>query len=316
MRRWKARRGDGSSKVHTAKLSQYLQVWDLREGWTNGGYDRSRERSFAAIARRLKKPLSTVPTHYRTAFEFIVGHAFSPGLWWRLFGPLKFSRLIGDATAAYSAGTRRRLQSPVARPLPDSVVSPAGDAARTSSTVERGSAVVDNAAYTDLLIDLQDLIARGLSDGEIARRLDLDDPLLVAAFRRESEALQHVSPQPGRKEVRPGHPIGVARRRTVHDFPQTGVGAGWQPDSPTRAARRPAPSWPPPFVTPCYAREGPLFAWSMRARRGGSGARGQLGRSREDAAGRSRSTRNCGRYWRRYLTTPTASCSTGRPVAG
>jgi hypothetical protein len=193
VRRWKARRGVESSKVHTAKLAEYLRVWDLREGWAGGGYDRALELPFAAVAGELKRPLATVVSRYRTAFEFVVGRPFTPELWWRVFGPLKYSRLFGDAKTAHSAGVRRRLQSPVTRPVPDSVVSPVTDATRASTTVERGSAVGDNVAFADLLIDLRDLIARGLTDEEVARRLELADPEVVADFRRHSEELQALS---------------------------------------------------------------------------------------------------------------------------
>lgn len=193
VRRWKARRGEKSSKVHTAKLAEYLRVWDLREGWADGGYDRSREFPFAAVAGKLKQPLSTVVSRYRTAFEFVVGQPFTPELWWQVFGPLKYSRLFGDAKAAYSAGTRHRLRSPVARPVPDSVVSPVTDTTRTGTTVGRGSAVTDDMRFTEMMIDLRDLIARGFTDEEIARHLELGDPELVADFRRHGEELQALS---------------------------------------------------------------------------------------------------------------------------
>jgi hypothetical protein len=112
---------------------------------------------------------------------------------WRVFGPLKHSRLFGDAKTAHSAGTRRRLQSPIARPVPDSVVSPATNATRTSSTGERGSAVGGGVPFADLMIDLRDLIARGLTDEEFARRLELGGSELVAECRHHSEELQALS---------------------------------------------------------------------------------------------------------------------------
>ncbi|OWK39762.1 hypothetical protein [Fimbriiglobus ruber] len=48
-------------------------------------------------------------------------------------------------------------------------------------------------AFIDMMIDLQELIAKGMPDEEIARRLELGDPELVADFRRHSEELQMVS---------------------------------------------------------------------------------------------------------------------------
>lgn len=191
VRRWKAKRGGGSSKVQAAKLPEYLEVWDLREGWAGGGYDPSRELTFKTIAGRLKQPLSTVAGRYRAAFEFVVGHEFTPELWWRVFGPLKYGRLLAGA-AARPAGTRRHTRSPLPRPVPDSVVS-AGGSEGADGVVGRGSVAHDDIGQSDLRMDLQDLIARGLSDEEIADRLDLADPSLVGAFRRTCDELQQAS---------------------------------------------------------------------------------------------------------------------------
>lgn len=197
VRRWKFRRGIESSKVHTAKVAEYLKVWDLREGWTGAGYDRSRERPFDKIAKQFKKPLSTVASRYRMAFEFIVGQEYVPDVWWRVFGPMKFSRLFGNAKEVYSAKTRHNLQSPVHRPVPESVINPTSNATRKdtdrgSTVIERRSAVKHDFKYRDLLLDLKDLIARGLPDVEIARRLEIADPKAVAEFRRKWEELQQV----------------------------------------------------------------------------------------------------------------------------
>jgi hypothetical protein len=155
VRRWKKRRGLGSSNVHTDKLSEYLAVWDLREGWTGGGYDRSREVTFAEVGRRLKiSSISTVVNRYKSAFEMITGRPFSPELWWRLFGPLKFSALFGAPDQILAGRTHHRLRSPIPRPVPDSTVSPPTEQAHTSGTVEGESAIHDDPEYRDLLMDL------------------------------------------------------------------------------------------------------------------------------------------------------------------
>jgi hypothetical protein len=188
VRRWKRRRGFSSAKVHTANLEEYLKVWDLREGWTDSAYDRSRELTLAEVGRRLKiGAISTVANRYRSAFEMITGHRFSPELWWRLFGPLKLSPMGGDASQILSAPTRRHLFSPVRRPVPDSVISPSIREGNVSRTLEGGTAIFDDINYRDRLIDLRDLIARGLSDDEIAKRLEIPDPEAVAYFRTRSD---------------------------------------------------------------------------------------------------------------------------------
>lgn len=183
-RRWKERLGLGSSKLHTAKLDDYLRVWDLREGWIGSGYDRSRELTFAKVGRELKiSSISTVANRYRSAFEMITGHRFTPELWWRLLGPLKASELLGGAAAAFSAPVLHHLRSPARRPVPDSRVSPRTDEDHPVGMAEAGSAIRDDIEQVDLLMDLQDLIGRGLSDEEIAHRLELKDPGAVAYFR-------------------------------------------------------------------------------------------------------------------------------------
>ena len=188
VRRWKARLGLGSSKVHTANLEEYLRVWDLREGWIGSGYDRSREMTFAEVGRELKiRSISTVANRYRSAFEMITGHPFTPELWWRLFGPLKASELLGGAAATLSAPVLHHLRSPARRPVPDSRISPRTDKDHPVGMTEGGSAIRDPIEQVDLLMDLRDLIGRGLSDAEIAHRLELKDPGEVAYFRSRAE---------------------------------------------------------------------------------------------------------------------------------
>ena len=124
---------------------------------------------------------------YRSAFEMIAGHPFTPELWWRLFGPLKFSELLGGLAATLSAPVLHHLRTPARRPVPDSRVSPQTDQEHTVGITEGGSPVRDDIKTIDLLIDLRDLIGRGLSDEEIAQRLDLKNPKVVAYFRLRAD---------------------------------------------------------------------------------------------------------------------------------
>ena len=86
---WSAKRGVRAAKVQLAKVEGYLRIWDLREGWTGGGYERGRERRIREIAGELKKPLSTVLTGYKAAFGYIAGHDYQPEIWFQLFALLK-----------------------------------------------------------------------------------------------------------------------------------------------------------------------------------------------------------------------------------
>jgi hypothetical protein len=185
IRAWKKKLNVGTCKVHSEKLKTYLDVWDLREGWTGSGYDRSREASFADVTRQLKTgSISTTVNRYRSAFLMITGNEFSPALWWRLFGPLQFPEMSADSTTVLSAPLRRRFRSPVSQPVPESKVSPRTvDESRPTGIVQGGATIRDDIAWTDLVMDLKDLINRGLSDQEIAEKLELESPTIVATIR-------------------------------------------------------------------------------------------------------------------------------------
>ncbi len=101
----------------------------------------------------------------------ITGHEFTPHLWWRLFGPLKFSALLTDPAEFLSRPIRRHLQSPVRRPVPESVVAPLPKEGRETGMVGAMAKVECDLTETDLLLDLEDFFSKGLSDGEIAQRL-------------------------------------------------------------------------------------------------------------------------------------------------
>jgi len=191
IRRWKAKRGLGSSKVQTAKLTEHLRVWDLREGWVDGRYDAARELAFDAVARRLRQPLSTITNRYRAAFEAVVGQPFKPALWWQVFGPLKFGSLLGDAKTLDTASHRHRLTSPVRRPVPDSVVSGVNAEGESNSIVEGAAITNPDFDFNDMRMTLDDLIVRGLSDDDIARRCHEGcDPKLIAQYRSMSAELK------------------------------------------------------------------------------------------------------------------------------
>lgn len=194
VRRWKERRGIGERRVHTSNLAKYLEVWDLREGWTGRGYDRREERTLAEIAQRLGISVSTVASRYRSAFQMITGHEFHPALWYRLVAPLKLSEIFNDAASILSAPMRRRRASPVRRPVPDTALNPREGDARDTGVVESESVICDDHRLTDFLIDLQDLRGRGFSDQEIAERFECGVEAIQYARDRLTELDESRSP--------------------------------------------------------------------------------------------------------------------------
>ena len=191
VRRWKQQRGIVERRVPTRNLQSYLDVWDQREGWTGGGYLRSEEHTFAEIARRLRQSPSTVANRYRSAFEMITGHEFSPQLWVRLFGPLKLSELFADPADVLSGPIRRHLRAPVDRPVPESVINPVSQDRGESSIIEDLSAVGNSVDASDLLLDLTALFESGLSDAEIAERMGARNPEEIAYARERVSELRN-----------------------------------------------------------------------------------------------------------------------------
>jgi hypothetical protein len=198
VRRWKRRHGITERRFHTEKLPLYLQVWDLREGWTGDRYDRAREQTLKQISRQFKVSVSTTASRYNSAFQLITGHDFSMDLWRRLLGPLKLSGLFVDAEAILAAPMRRRLASPIRREVPDSVVTPKVQRAHSTGLVENESARKDGGLESlEVLWDAEDLMARGLSDEEIAERLGVS-LVEITYIRDRTEEFRQI--QHGRNE--------------------------------------------------------------------------------------------------------------------
>jgi len=187
-RRWKARREIPERRVHTKKLPEYLQVWDLREGWTGDGYDLGQEKTLRQIAKKLGVPIHTAWGRYQSAFELITGHSFTPELWSRLLAPLKLSKTLGDAATIASAPMRRRLRTSVRRDVPESVVRPPRDGSKDTGFVESRTMIVDPEIF---LIDLKDLLAKGLSDEQVAEKLEITEEVVRYARERFTEFGDH-----------------------------------------------------------------------------------------------------------------------------
>lgn len=180
---WKERQGLAEQRVRSDKFGDYFAVWDLREGWSDGRYDRSKERSFAEIAAQLKEPKSTIDNRYRQAFELIVGYPYDPGGWHCLFDPLKFSELV-VASDRFSPDSRT--QRPEGRkPVPETSL---GNFESGYGPVSHRSASGD---WTDVdfWIDVKDLVQKGKSDEEVAEALELSREVIAAARRRIEDGL-------------------------------------------------------------------------------------------------------------------------------
>jgi len=166
------RGGKPAPRNRPDKHKEYLYVWDLREGWEAGGYHPHREMTLREIAEQLGEHESTVSNQYRSAFELIIGHAYTPGRWRASMGPIKLKARFGNLINADLVGPvsrRRPLQSPTRRPVPEGVLSPQN---------ADGPGLVTSLAATDgdlstyqLIQSMRSLIDNGASDERLAEEL-------------------------------------------------------------------------------------------------------------------------------------------------
>lgn len=179
LKQWKGERGLDERRERTDKYEEYLEVWDLREGWHNGVYDRGTEQTFAEIAAATKRSISTLCNQYCRAFELIVGQPYSRELWLQLFGPIKLTDILG----AGMARTRRPTASPTRRPVPESVVSSSAAESSNPSVVATVESR-DDAGYQQLLADLTTMLELGRTDAQICEELDVAPDAVVYLRQR------------------------------------------------------------------------------------------------------------------------------------
>jgi hypothetical protein len=187
---WKSERNLTERRNRPEKFAEYMQVWDIREGWADGRYERDRERTLKSVAEELKEPISTVYNRYCSAFQLITGRAYTPELWLRIFGALKLVELTDQVTRNR---LRRQTKSRTPRPVPDSVLAPRDKSGDGRGLTENVS-TQDDCATRELLFDIATLIDKGRSDGEIVAELELEDSAIDAAviahLRERGELLE------------------------------------------------------------------------------------------------------------------------------
>jgi hypothetical protein len=167
---WKRERGLAERRNRSEKFDEYLRVWDKREGWTGGAYDRGEERTLRDVAKELRQSISTVRNHYRRAFELIVGYPYRPEAWGAFFSVLKLTRLIqqpvSDVSIKRPQRSKTRLEAPEARLLGSSTEG------ETRSPLSFATTYSDQHVH-EILLDIQSLSELGKSPREIATELEL-----------------------------------------------------------------------------------------------------------------------------------------------
>ena len=173
---WKDELGLSQQRIPSEdKLLTYLEVWDLREGWSQGHYERAAESSFREIAENRKVSVKTIHNQYKSAFELITGHTYSIGNWVELFGSLKLNALFGNLGRA---ARLRPLIERTRREIPESVVS-SNQLPDFIST----NAVSEDIPVAELVAALKGLIAAEKTDEDIAAELNLQHPEYLPTLR-------------------------------------------------------------------------------------------------------------------------------------
>lgn len=193
LKTWKAERGLTEQRDRSEKYYEYLNIWDLREGWVDGAYDRSKERKLKEIAAETKLSLYTLHNHYCRAFELLTGHGYSPDLWCRLMGQLKLAELTEDIEPRVSR--RRPMTSPERRPVPETRLKNPGSRAISSRLLTGSATATDDSGLFILVSDITTLIGQGHSNEEVVELLGLSPKITPAVAYLRDRDIDGISAQ-------------------------------------------------------------------------------------------------------------------------
>ena len=182
---WKAKKNVGSPKIHTNKLKDYIDVWDRIEGWNGAGYDTNREETLKQIASSTKRSLSTLHSQFKAAFEAIIGHEFSPSLWWKTMGRMKLDIFSGSPNESIEWSARRRFNQHQDRLVTETTLSGSHKAQSSGNLIQNSSnknGDIDSLDFVDAIVQQ---IEAGLTDAQIIEKMNLTQ-------HRSEEMLQMV----------------------------------------------------------------------------------------------------------------------------
>ena len=191
---WKDQAGVSEHRRRDDKLPEYLKAWDLREGWHLDHYEIRIEKTLEELAHELRESFPTITNRYKSAFRYIVGHEYKPELWARVVGAFKTSRLLYPDGGARCT-ERRPWKSPGLRTVPETRLGGLREPAEGhgGTFLERTAVVRDMRESAELVMDVQDLLARGWTNAQIIEELELDhdklDDLLGYLRRRHDDGL-------------------------------------------------------------------------------------------------------------------------------
>jgi len=171
---WKNERNLTEQRDRADKNSEYMEIWDLREGWTGEGpYDVTREQSLKQIAKKKTKTISTISNQYRSAFELIIGEEYSPELWWQTIGICKACTFnLKHKTVSQ----KRPMKSPTRTPVPETRLGVTVEGIRGNKQVSTyiGDSI-GNYTNKDLALDIKELIDEGYDNTRILEKLEIGE---------------------------------------------------------------------------------------------------------------------------------------------
>lgn len=168
LNQWKEELDLSEIRERADKHRVYFDVWDRREGWIAGRYESGQGKRFAEIADDLNRPLTTIHSQYKKAFELITGHPYRFDSFLELFGLVRFSRLFSDgADAKY-----RRMNESIAHDVPESRLGISLDATSNDSAASASTVTYFPA---DFMADYKSLVDQGMTDEEAATELGVVD---------------------------------------------------------------------------------------------------------------------------------------------
>ena len=171
---WKNERELKEQRDRSDKYKTYLEVWDLREGFSeDGAYEISEEHTLSEIAKVVGSSISTVSNHYQSAFELIIGKPYCPELWWNTMGVFKFNEFNFEDSVV-SQPRPRKSRTP--RPVPESLLGAEIDFLNQVTQTDDY-----DLTYVELMAELKSFIGQGMSDEEIHEKLDVEteNPVLI-----------------------------------------------------------------------------------------------------------------------------------------
>ena len=170
LNQWKEELDLSEVRDRSDKHKVYFEVWDCREGWRAGRYQPGEGQKFVEIAQKLNRPLTTVHSQYKNAFELITGHPFRFDSFLELFGIVRFSSVL---SSGQDSKFRRFKESKSTK----GEVSETGYGMPLEAVDCDPKDLSEEIEYTpaDFIDDFKSLSDQGMSESEIAAKLGVDD---------------------------------------------------------------------------------------------------------------------------------------------